>query len=145
MNYKVLPHTADLRLKVFGRTKKELFCHALKGMFESLNPDTSQCRRRKGSFICDDLPQKHFIKIKSSDFNSLLVDFLSEALYLSDINDEAYFKADISKLTEKEIEATIKGVKIKGFEEGEIKAVTHHEVDIKWVAGSWETVIVFDI
>lgn len=129
----VLPHTADLRLKVYGISKEDLFRNALKGMFESVHP--------KG--VGTPAPPRT-VKVQSTDINSLLVDFLSEALTLSDINDEAYLDAEISALTDTQIEAELRGIKIKGFEE-EIKAVTHHEVDIKKVGDRWETMIVFDI
>lgn len=83
--------------------------------------------------------------MQSADINSLLVDFLSEALTLSDINDEAYLDATIARFTDTLVEAELSGIKIKGLEEEEIKAVTHHGVDIKKVGDYWETTIVFDV
>lgn len=144
-DFEILPHTADFRLKVYGKTKKELFGNALIGMFQGVDPRAQGCERKDDRLVCPTLPQKHAIKLQSSDINSLLVDFLSEALYLSDINNEAYLDAKITKLFDTEIEAEIYGIKIQGFEEVEIKAVTHHESNIKWTVDHWETVIVFDI
>ena len=36
--FKILEHTADLKLRVFGKTKQELFKNVMFGMFESAKP-----------------------------------------------------------------------------------------------------------
>lgn len=144
-DFEILPHTADFRLKVYGATKEDLFRNALSGMFQAIKPKAADCRYIDNRLVCPDLPARHLVKIRSDNINSLLVDFLSETLYLSDVKDEAYLDAAILKLTDTELEARIKGVKIQGFEAVEIKAVTYHELDIKRVGDYFETVIVFDI
>lgn len=132
--YIILPHTADLRIKVFGFTKEELFSNAVLAMFEAIEPkDIKGSKEAARNF-----------KVRSKDLNSLLVDFLNEVLYLSDTNDEAYNRVAIKRLSDTEIEAIIFGRKITGFKE-EIKAVTHHGIDIKQIDGVWQTEIIFDI
>lgn len=79
------------------------------------------------------------------DIDALLVDFLSEALYLSDVHNQAYFDVAIDQLTDTNIKAVIKGVAITGFDVVEIKAVTYHDLVIKHVDDVWQTDIVFDI
>ncbi|MDR3550342.1 MAG: archease, partial [Candidatus Babeliales bacterium] len=85
------------------------------------------------------------VQVRSIDRESLLVDFLSELLYLSDVNNEAYLAADIHQLTDTYIKATVYGVKITGFQVVEIKAVTYHDLHITDVDGVWQADIVFDI
>jgi len=144
-DFEVLPHTADIKIRAYGETKKELFCHALIGMFQIIGPQVPGCRVSNERVICEELPQKHDIVIESPDQVALLVDFLSEALYLSDVHDEAYLDVDIHQLADKKISATLRGVKITGFEVVEIKAVTYHELVIKKVNDMWQADIVFDI
>lgn len=141
----VLEHTADLKIKVFGKTLEELFINALKGMFQSLKPKATGCSYKNNLLICPALPKKHTITLTSPDHESLLVDFLSEALYLSDSLNEAYLDANIINLTENQIQAKIFGIAIQGFENVEIKAVTYHDLEIKHHEGLWQTDIVFDI
>lgn len=144
--YIILPHTADLRLKIFGKTKKELFFNAVRGMFLAIEPTY-----KKGA------PEvERLVRINSKDIDALLIDFLSEVLYLSDIHDEAYNKIKIKRLNNKsrtflgkkvrdqEIEVIIFGKKVKGFRE-EIKAVTYHGAHIKKTKAGWEVEIIFDI
>ena len=144
-DFEALSHTADIKIRAYGETKKELFRHALIGMFQVIGPQVPGCRVSNERVICEELPQKHDIAVESPDQVALLVDFLSEALYLSDVQDEAYLDVDIHQLTDKKISATLRGVKITGFEAVEIKAVTYHELVIKKVNDTWQADIVFDI
>ena len=88
---------------------------------------------------------KHHVTTTSMDRETLLVDFLSDCLYLSDVHNEAYFKAQFKKLTETELDATIVGVPVDGFEVVEIKAVTYHDLQIEQIEGALRATIVFDI
>lgn len=144
-DFKQLPHTADIRIRVYGKTKKDLFRHALIGMFQVIGPKIIDCRVEDERVICNVLPEKHDIMIQAPDEVALLVDFLSEALYLSDVNNEAYLDGKIHELTEHTIKATIYGAKVTGFEVVELKAVTYHELEIKKVNDLWQADIVFDI
>lgn len=145
IDFEMLPHTADIKIRAYGVTKKELFRNALVGMFQSVQPITDVCRIENDRVVCDELPMTHDIVLKSADEESLLVDFLSEALYLSDVYDEAYFDADIHELTANVVKATVRGVHIRGFEVVEIKAVTYHELAITKNDDGWQVDIVFDI
>lgn len=143
-DFEILPHIADLKLRIFGSSHEELFKNALAGMFQAAGPAAPACRRNRGRLLCSELPIKRKISVESDDLDSLLVDFLSEALYLSDSKNEAYLDAKILRLTDKKVEAEIRGVKVNNFDD-EIKAVTYHELEIKKVGDHFETVIVFDI
>lgn len=133
--FKILPHTADVRLKVIGKTKEELFKNALAGMAKILKKTAKEKK-----------PIKTKINIQSPDINSLLVDFLSEVLYQSQINHVIYGEAKFSKFSDNELEAEIFGFKIDEFDE-DIKAVTYHELNIKKSPANdfFETIVIFDI
>lgn len=141
--YEILEHKADLKIRVFGKTKEELFQNALWGMQESLK---SEARRPKERI-------KRKIKIKSLDLPALLVDFLSEVLYLVQVNKEIYTNINFKKFLDTpstnsgqaEIEGELIGQKVERFGE-DIKAVTHHSLDIHQKKdGGWEATILFDI
>jgi len=144
-DFEILPHTADIKIKVYGKTLEELFCNAVIGMFQAIVPKIPGCITKHGRVVCDNFPERRTIHIETVDIEALLVDFLSEALYLSDVNDEAYLWVEISDLSHTKIDATLYGKKVDGFEVVEIKAVTYHEMEVKNVDGVWQTNIVFDI
>ncbi len=144
-DFEYIPHTADIKIKVYGQTKEELFVHALQGMFQSVGPIIPECKKEEDRVICDDLPIKREIIIESPDIDALLVDFLSEAIYLCDVYNEVYLDAEITQLADKKIVATLFGIAIEGFDVVELKAVTYHELSVKQIYGVWQTYIVFDI
>lgn len=144
-DFEMVPHTADIKIRAFGHTMEELFRHALQGMFQSVRPKAHGCHEHEGRLICTSLPSRHGIRVQSPDREALLVDFLSYALYLSDVHDEAYLDVDIHLLTCTSIIATVKGVKVTGFEVVEIKAVTYNDLKIEHRDDLWQAEVVFDI
>jgi len=134
MKYKILEHKADLKIKVFG-TKKELFENAMVGMFEAAKYEMTKRLATK----------RLTIKIKSIDLPSLLVDFLSEILYLAETKKLVFEKVEFKKFTENEIEAKLTGNQLKRMGV-HIKGVTYHELDIRQKKdGTWQATILFDI
>jgi len=144
-DFELLPHTADIKLRVYGASLEELFRHALQGMFQSISPQSEYCVEKQDRLVCQKLTRQHEVEVRSADQELLLVDFLSEALYLSDIHNEAYFDLDIHTLTHEHVKATVKGVPITGFEVVEIKAVTYNDLKVEYKDGIWQADVVFDI
>ena len=135
MKYKILEHKADLKIKVFGKTKEELFENAMVGMFEAAKYEMTKRLATK----------RLTIKIKSIDLPSLLVDFLSEILYLAETKKLVFEKVEFKKFTENEIEAKLTGNQLKRMGV-HIKGVTYHELDIRQKKdGTWQATILFDI
>jgi len=133
--YEILEHKADLQIRVFGGTKEELFQNALLGMQESMKPEIRK----------QDKETKRKIKIKSTDLSALLVDFLSEVLYLSQFQKEIFFDIIFEKLTDEELRGEFVGQRVARFNE-DIKAVTHHQLDVhQGQDGIWQATILFDI
>jgi SHS2 domain-containing protein len=135
MKYKILEHKADLKIKVFGKTKEELFENAMVGMFEAAKYEMTKQLASK----------RLTIKIKSIDLPSLLVDFLSEILYLAETKKLVFKKVEFKKFSENEIEANLTGNPLKRMGV-HIKGVTYHELDIcQKKDGTWQATILFDI
>lgn len=144
-DYEIIPHTADLKLRVYGADLPMLFKNALIGMFQALKPIASSCEYHDDRLVCNTLPILRDMQVKSPDQEALLVDFLSQALYLSDVYNEAYFEVHFTTLEPTQLMGTLKGVSITGMQESEIKAVTYHDLAITQHEGIWQTDIVFDI
>ncbi|MGA9530415.1 MAG: archease [Candidatus Babeliales bacterium] len=141
----MLPHTADIKIRAYGDSRVELFHNALIGMFQSIQPYGPTCTLIKERVVCTSLSQVRPIHITAPTIDSLLVDFLSEALFLSDIHDEAYFSTSLNIVTDTECKGQLLGTPIDGFSVAEIKAVTYHHLTITHHNNSWEADIIFDI
>ena len=137
-SFQLLPHTADTRLSVTGKTMEELFQFALEGM--AYIQKRRFCDQQHGLYFAEDI-----VQVKSGDITTLLIDFLSEVLTLSNINKTVYCSMLFHKFSNNELKATIKGNRVNYFDE-EIKAVTYHEAEVKKnQRDQFETTIVFDI
>ncbi len=133
--YEILEHKADLKIRAFGKNKKELFLNMLLAMSDNMKPAAKRPKERV----------KRKVVINSLDSPALLVDFLSEVLYLCQANKEIYRIARVKQLTDTQIEAEIEGQKVERFGE-DIKAVTYHGLEIKQKEnGIWEAIVLFDI
>jgi len=133
--YQILEHKADLKIKVFGKTKEELFENAMVGMLKAAKYQKKLKSQNS----------KVKIKIKSMDLPSLLVDFLSEILYLVETKKIVFEKIEFKKFKENEIEAILIGKPLKRMGV-HIKGVTYHDLDIHQEKDkTWQATILFDI
>jgi SHS2 domain-containing protein len=135
--YEFLSHVADIRLRVEAPGKADAFATAMEGMSQLL----------KHGFCHEGLVPAvtHQVNLKAPDITCLLIDFLSEVLSLSHIQQVIFCKAEFQSLTDKELRATVSGSPVPDFDT-DIKAVTYHEANLhRNKGGQWETIIIFDI
>lgn len=136
-HYEMLPHTADVRLKVTGATLPELFAAALEGMSEIIK--AGACRGKTA------LTERAVLTVDSPDVTALLVDFLSAVLTRSHERGVVFCTVTFTQLTETKLVASLGGRRAAKFDE-DIKAVTYHDAEVRRNAsGEWETTLVFDI
>ncbi len=135
MEYEVLPHTADLRIRAWGKTREELFRNSLLGMSSVMQPEVVS---RGGGDI------RRGVTLSSPDSAALLIDFLSEALALSQVNREVYTDVTFDELSGKSLQGTLIGLPVPEFEK-DIKAVTYHGVEIKETDDGFEATVIYDV
>lgn len=131
--YYFAEHTADIRLIIEADNLKNVFSLGLMGMNELL-----------GATITDLIIEEKHITIESCGIDVLLIDFLSEILYLSNSNKAIYTIKEIFEINEKKIICKLSGKKIKKFTE-DIKAVTYHEASVKEEDGIIKARVIFDL
>lgn len=131
----ILPSTSEHKIRAFGASWLLLMTNALKGMFESIEPKATEDKK-----IC----AREF-DVKGFDRESLLVNFLSEALYFSTVHHEAYSEVSFLSLSDTHAKGVLRGYKISGFASCEIKAVTHHDMHIIEKDSQLQTDILFDV
>jgi len=135
--YKLLDHTADLRIRVTGANPADLFANAGMALFDLIAgplPDTAE------KWIS--------LSVSGDDSADLLVNFLRELLYLWTGMDKMVTMVKIESISETGVEARIGHVDYRpdGHVIGhEIKAVTYHQIEVHQVDAGWQATIVFDI
>ena len=144
--FEILEHAADIRFKIFGSSPKELFKNAVYALGHAQKPEIVErstvgvlIGRLRGRHVSEDF------SLESMDYNTMLIDFLSDVLSRSDAQNAVFFDVKFREFSEFKITGKIYGVKVDDFSKN-IKAVTYHEVDVKEAeSGKWQTQLVFDI
>lgn len=133
--FEVIPHTADIRLRVTAATLQELFTDAMRGLYAIMRaspPDEGE-------------PLKYSVTIDDAvDTTDLLIDFLNDILHRAHTYREVFIDADFLRLDARSLDVTLYGLSPASFEE-DVKAVTYHEADVREDSGGWTTMLVFDI
>jgi len=133
-DYEFIDHTADLAVKVQGKDLPTLFTNAAKAMIEYLSPTSASSQ----------VSAEEEIVLSAFDQNALLVAWLSEILYRTEIEKKVYTEFEIKELTEKSLRVAISGYQAQKFAK-DIKAVTHHNLAIEKTGEGYEVTITFDI
>jgi SHS2 domain-containing protein len=116
--FQFLSHTADIKIKIFGRTKEELFNNALEALNNYL-----------GNFIeTKDFKEQEF-QIVSNSIEILLVDFLNEALFYIQTENKLISKVEFQELTDYKAQGRffLKKAKINR----DVKAITYYNLALK--------------
>jgi len=138
--FEILEHTADIGIAAYGKTKREVFINAAKGMYNIITEDK---RGFNENF-------SHNIKLRAENLEGLLVVWLSELLYLSETKLVVFNRFEIEELSDYQLTGKVFGKRIdqSGHKiKREIKAVTYHRLEIKKdnESGLWRAQVIFDI
>ena len=135
-------HTADVQARCWGKSLEEAFNQTAYSLMATITPDLKK--------ISPKIKKK--IKIEAEDKEALLFDFLSELLYIFDVEELVFNKCNvqINKASEDlyVLDALLRGEKfdITKHEIGvEVKAITYSFMEINESKNKVEISIVFDI
>lgn len=132
--FEELPHTADWAFRALGRDVRELFENAAHALF------ALEGARARG----DASDTARTVHVTALDYESLLVNWLTELLWLQELHREMYQRFDITTLTPTELRAQVFGVPLARLDKM-IKAVTYHNLSVKQTTNGWEAVVVVDV
>jgi riboflavin kinase/FMN adenylyltransferase len=134
--YEEIEHTADVAIRVRGRDLAELFTNAAYGMWSLITPDLDAVKPTA----------EHSVEIEALDLEVLLVDWLSELLYLHETENEVYSEFEIHEISPTRLRATVRGGPTEGHSiRKHIKAVTFNDLSIEQTDEGYEATVVFDI
>ena len=137
MHYKLINHTADFGIHVFGTDPVELFANAAFATFDMLTEiDLLESSKTTN------------LRVTGDDWSDLMVNWLRELLYLWNGKELLVKKTRILALSENELSAN---VELDPFDPDrheikiEIKAVTYHQIQVSSSPQGWEAKIIFDV
>ncbi|MDP2643367.1 MAG: archease [Desulfobacterales bacterium] len=137
MSYRLIDHTADLGLHVFGADPQTLFENAALALFDQI----TDLQKVKG------IHEKK-LTVQGIDWPDLMVCWLRELLFLWEARALLVKKAKIFSISAQHVSAILSADSfIPGRHEifKEIKAVTYHQIQAHQGPQGWEAKIIFDI
>ena len=135
--FEILDHTADIGLIVYGSNLKALFENAGEAFFHLIT-DLKKVRRRV----------ERRINIGGESLDRLMVDWLSELLYLHDVEGLLFKGFKVESVGEDGLKAVVKG---ESFQEHihviktEVKAATYHRIEVRKERGRWKAQVILDL
>jgi SHS2 domain-containing protein len=137
IGYELIDHTGDLGIRIWATDIKGLFQEAACALFTIIT-DLDKVRVR----------ENRKITVEASTLDELLVAWLSELLYLYEVEGLLFCEFRLSEIDERSLKGVAMG---EEFLEGRheiktsIKAVTYHQLEIKEHDGLWQAQVIFDI
>jgi SHS2 domain-containing protein len=134
--WRLLEHTADIRMEVRGASKEELFLNAARGFTSLLAPESGGP------------PDTNLeLNLKADNIEELLVEWLRELLYRHETRDFLLVAAEIEEASDTSLKVKLAGRMRAPDEEREIeiKAVTYHGLSVQKNNAGYIVTIVFDI
>ncbi len=140
--FRYINHTADIQSQSWGRTLEEAFSQCALSLMTIITPNLEKIS-----------PQiEKSVKIKAEDKEALLFDFLSEFLYIFDVEGLIFNEINVEYIEKinkhYKLEVTMKGEKFnkKKHDIGtEVKAITYSFINIDESEDDVKINIVFDI
>ncbi len=135
--FEEIPHTADWSFRAFGSDLRELFENAAFAMFamEGTIPTGTSTHTPELT---------RTVEATGMDYESLLVNWLNELLYLQDLHHETFYRFHIETLARDRLRASVFGHVNPNIEKL-IKAATYHNLKIEQTPNGWQATVVVDV
>ena len=135
--FRILEHTADIGFEAFGATREEVFANAGRALI----------------FLMTDLDRLHAddglgVRLHANDLPGLMVNWLSEILYLYDAEGWLFCDFAIDALSERSLSARALGER---YDPGKhqikllVKAITYHQLAVERTGDGWRAQVYVDI
>ncbi len=136
-SFRILEHTADVGFEAFGPTREEAFVNAARALvYLIVDLDAIDPR--------EEVP----VQVQGTDPESLLVNWLSELLYLHDAEGWLFRDFKILNLQDDSLSALARGEKFHPSRHQAkllVKAITYHQLTLERTPEGWRAQVYVDI
>jgi SHS2 domain-containing protein len=135
--FRILEHTADVGFEAFGSTREEVFVNAARAlMYLIVELDTIDPREAVA------------VQVRGPDPESVLVNWLSELLFLHDAEGWLFRDFEIESLQDNSLSALARGEKFQPSRHQAkllVKAITYHQLALEKNPQGWRAQVYVDI
>jgi len=135
--FRILEHTADIGFEAFGVTREEVFANAARALMHLIVDQDSIAAR-----------EEVHIQVDGFDSVSLLVNWLSEILYLHDAEGWLFRDFEVRRLDDRSLASVATGEKFDRARHQAkllVKAITYHQLALEKTARGWRAQVYVDI
>jgi protein archease len=136
-SFRVLEHTADVGFEAFGLTREEVFVNAARAL-QDLSVDLGSIEAR----------EKFAVEVEGENGAELLVNWLSQLLFLFDGEGWVFRHFEIASLQETALKGTAQGEKFdraRHHVKLQVKAITYHQLALEQTSQGWRAQVYVDI
>ena len=137
MEFELLDHPADIGFRAYAATFEELYANAARALVSLIvDPAAIECR------------EELLVRVDGIEFESLLVNWLNEVLYLMDSKRLALGEFEVQRLEKYWIRCLVKGEPrdpVKHPPRLVVKAVTYHQLKINRTPDGWSADVYVDV
>ncbi len=127
-------HRGELEIRVDGPTLAAVFAEAGRALAELM--DATSLEAPVG--LSDE------VVVTAPDREALLVDWLNEIVYRSEVERAIFTELEIAHLSDHQLVATIRGTRVAGLR-NPVKAATYHGLSIAEKAGGLTAKVILDV
>ncbi len=135
--FRILEHTADVGFEAFGTTREEVFANAARALVDLIvELDTIEPR------------EEVRIQVNGPDPESVLVNWLSEILFLYDAEGWIFREFEVQSLQDNSLSALARGEKFEPSRhqaKALVKAITYHQLKLEKTPQGWRAQVYVDI
>lgn len=136
-SFRVLEHTADVGFEACGASREEVFANAARAL-QDLSVDLSAISPR----------EEVAISVEGENAPELLVNWLSQLLYLFDAEGWVFREFEVKRLDDRALEAAARGEKFDRTRHPvklQVKAITYHQLALELTPEGWRARVYVDI
>jgi len=135
--YRLLDHTSDVKVEIYGADLDGLFTNAATCLFDLILDRTK---------VSETVSQK--VYLEAASLPELFLDWLRELLFLFSTRSLAIGRAEISSIEPTRISATVFGEEFDAERHGlrvEVKTPTYHEYRIEKTEDGFRATVILDV
>jgi SHS2 domain-containing protein len=131
--FRLLEHTADIGLEAEGATLEEVFEQATIGLADIIGI--------RSSGPADTVE----VEVAARDIGGLLVDWLSEFLWLHESRAAALASVAVQEVTTERAAGHLGLTPMRDASGIQVKAITYHQLTVEKRAAGWRATVFFDV
>ncbi len=128
-----IDHTADWAIRITAPSAAELFRRSALGLYHVAGMRLALRSRRA-----------HHLHVQGVDWESVLVAWLNELLFLKEQRNEAYPEIEVVAIDHRHVDVLLRGGRVAAWTR-DIKAVTFHNLRVVDGPEGWQATVVLDV